>query len=54
MAIKTVEWIRKIRDENYEKTKDMSFEQRKAYIESKAGAGKTRGSNHAGEVQPRL
>jgi len=42
MAIKTVKWIRKIRDENYEKTKDMSFEQRKAYIETKAGAVRER------------
>lgn len=42
MAIKTVEWIRRVRDENHEKTKDMSFEQRKAYIETKADAVRER------------
>lgn len=40
MTIKAVEWVRKVRDANHEKTKNMSFEERKAYIQAQAAAAK--------------
>ena len=36
MEIKTVEMVRRIRDENYEQTKNLSFEERKAFYRKKS------------------
>jgi len=38
MAIKTVELIRRIRDSNYEATKNMTPEKRRQYYQEKAEA----------------
>jgi len=38
MAFKTMEWIRAVRDAGYEATKNMTPEQRIAYIRKKAAA----------------
>jgi hypothetical protein len=39
MAIKTVELIRRIRDSNYEATKNMTPEKRRQYYQEKAERG---------------
>lgn len=38
MAFKTVEWVRRVRDAQYEQTRDMSFDERLAFYQSKSQA----------------
>ena len=38
MAFKTVEWVRQVRDGNYEQTRDMSFDERLAFYERKSAS----------------
>ena len=38
MTFKTVEWVRRVRDERYKRTKDMSFEDRVRLYHEKAAA----------------
>ena len=38
MAIKAVEWVRRVRDAQHEKTRNMSFEERLAFYRAKSAA----------------
>jgi hypothetical protein len=38
MAFRAVEWVRRVRDAQYEQTRDMSFDQRLAFYRSKSQA----------------
>ena len=38
MAIKAVEWVRRVRDAQHQETKNMTFEDRRAFYRAKSAA----------------